>query len=276
MPFCDRGPCAAPGRNGFTVIEFVLAGTIGLLAMGSGFMLYRSQTSMHLRQIDINEAQLTLDYVANVMRTTIVSAGGGLPQGVSGLRKNGNGRGLTTYVNREDLSSTVADELNLDPADGILPVNDITPFDGTGYVMVSRNEDCRLGVMESVNTAAKTVKLKDPSIESALGGADFIYPVEYCSLYVDTTGALRKTLLAEGVAQKDIPLALNIDSMDVSFDQSPDGNGAFTRNITDSSKVSRVKVYVRVKAAHAFTSTPKRSFETIVGVRRGRLYNRAM
>jgi hypothetical protein len=263
-------------QGGFTVIELALAGTIGLLAMGSGFMLYRSQTSMHLRQTDINEAQLTLDYVANAMRTTIVSAGGGLPQGVSGLRKCANGRGLATYVNRDDLSSTVPGELNLDPTDGILPVADITPFDGTGYVLVSRNEECRLGMMESVNADAKTVKLKDPSIESGLGGADFIYPVEYCSLYVDTAGALRRTLLAEGAAQKDIPLALNIDSLDISFDLSPEGNGGFTRDISDSSKVSRVKVFVRVKAAHAFAGSPKRSFETIVGVRRGRLYNRAM
>ncbi|HKP96568.1 MAG TPA: hypothetical protein VJ385_12490 [Fibrobacteria bacterium] len=263
-------------QRGFTVVELALAGTVGMLVVGSGFMLYRSQTGMHLRQNDVNEAQLTVDYVANLMRTTIVSAGGGLPQGASGLRKCAAGRGVATYVNRDDLSSVVVDELNLDPADGVLPVADVTPFDGTGFVMLSHNEDCLLGEMQGVNPGAKTITLKDPTVEAKLAGADFVYPVEYCSLFVDTGGALRRTILAEGSAMKDIPLAVNIDSLDVSFDVSPEGNGGFTRNITDSSRVSRVKVYVRVKGSHALAGATKRSFETIVGVRRGRLYNRAM
>ncbi len=263
-------------QRGFTVVEMALAGTVGMLVAGSGFMLYRSQTSMHLRQNDVNEAQLTVDYVVNNLRTMVVSAGGGLPQGASGLRKCVSGRGVSTYVNRDDRSATVVDELNLNPNDGVLPVNDITPFDGTGFIMVSHNEDCLLGEMQSVDVAAKTITLKDPSLETKLTGANFVYPVEYCSLYVDTMGSLRKTILAEGSTLKNIPLAVNIDSLDVSFDVSADGNGGFTRNITDSSKVSRVKVYVRVKGSHALAGATKRSFETIVGVRRGRLYNRAM
>ncbi|MDB5048296.1 MAG: hypothetical protein JWO30_1367 [Fibrobacteres bacterium] len=269
-------PCPKRRQSGFTIVEMALAGTIGMLVVGSGFMLYRSQTSMHLRQNDVNEAQLTVDYVVNMMRTTVVSAGGGLPQGASGLRKCAAGRGVATYVNRDDLSSIVVDDLNLSLTDGVLPVNDITPFDGAGYIMVSHNEDCLLGEMQSVNTAAKTITLKDPTIESKLAGADFVYPVEYCSLFVDTMGSLRKTILAEGSTMKNIPLAVNIDSLDVSFDVSLEGNGSFIRNITDSSKVSRVRVYVRVKGAHTLVGAMKRNFETIIGVRRGRLYNRAM
>jgi hypothetical protein len=263
-------------QDGFTLVELMLAGTVGMLVVGSGFMLYRSQTKMHLRQGDVTEAQLTVDYVANTLRTMVVSAGGGLPQGASGLRKCANGRGLSTYVNRGDLSATVVDETNLDLNDGVLPVSDISLFDGAGFVMVSHNEDCLLGEMQSVNAAAKTVTLKDASVESRLAGADFVYPVEYCSLYVDTLGSLRKTLLAEGASQQNIPLALNIDSLDVSFDLSADGNGGFTRSLADSNKVSRVKVYVRVSGAHALAGKSKRAFETIIGVRRGRLYNRAM
>jgi Prokaryotic N-terminal methylation motif len=266
----------ARAQRGFTLVEMMLAGTVGMLVVGSGFMLYRSQTSMHLRQGDVTEAQLTVDYVVNTLRTMVVSAGGGLPQGASGLRKSASGRGLSTYVNRGDLSTTVVDELNLDLNDGVLPVSDVSLFDGSGFVMVSHNEDCLLGEMQSVNVAAKTLTLKDPSLETKLAGADFVYPVEYCSLYVDTLGSLRKTILAEGAAQQNIPLAVNIDSLDVSFDVSADGNGGFTRAITDSSKVSRVKVFVRVKGAHVLAGKSKRSFETIVGVRRGRLYNRAM
>ena len=264
------------GQRGFTIVELALAGTVGMLVVGSGFMLYRSQTSMSLRQNDVNEAQLTVDYVVNMMRTTIVSAGGGLPQGASGLRKCANGRGISTYVNRLDQSAIVNDDLNANVTDGILPVSDITPFDGSGYIMVSHNEDCLLGEMRSVSIPGKTITLKDTTIESRLAGADFVYPVEYCSLYVDTGGALRRTILGENSTYQNIPLAVNIDSLDVSFDVSPDGNGGFSRAITDSSKVSRVKVYVRIKGAHTLAGSTKRSFETIIGVRRGRLYNRSM
>jgi hypothetical protein len=142
--------------------------------------------------------------------------------------------------------------------------------------MISRNEECLLAEMESVDVAGKKVRLKNAALEAKMVGADFIYPVEYCSLYVDTTGALRKTILAEGTSWTNIPLAVNIDSLDISYDLSADGNGTFTRNIADSSKVSRVKLYVRVKGAHTLVGSTKRSFETIVGVRRGRLYNRAI
>ncbi|GEM_PF-3697925 len=263
-------------QRGFTIVEMALAGTIGMLVVGSGFMLYRSQTTMHLRQNDVNEAQLTVDYVVNMVRTIVVSAGGGLPQGANGLRKCAGGRGVSSYVNREDLSAMVVDDLNTDSTDGIFPVTDITPFDGSGFVMISRNEECMLAEMQSVDIPGKKVRIKDASIETKLAGADFVYPVEYCSLYVDTVGNLRKTILAEGSIWNNIPLAVNIDSLDISYDLSADGNGTFTRNVADSCKVSRVKLYVRVKGAHTLVGSNKRSFETIVGVRRGRLYNRAI
>ncbi|MEO6095193.1 MAG: hypothetical protein ABIW76_05800 [Fibrobacteria bacterium] len=264
------------GQNGFSIVEMAMAGTIGMLVAGSGFMLYRSQTTMHLRQNDVNEAQLTVDYVANIVRTLVVSAGGGLPQGANGLRKCASGRGVSSYVNREDLSAMVVDELNTDLTDGVFPVSDITPFDGSGFVMISRNEECMLAEMLSVDVAAKQVRLKNAALEATLAGADFIYPVEYCSLYVDTAGALRKTIVAEGSVWNNIPLAVNIDSLDISYDLSADGNGTFTRNVADSNKVSRVKLFVRVKGAHKLVGSTRRNFETIVGVRRGRLYNRSI
>jgi hypothetical protein len=271
-----RGKSAPRGERGFSVMELAIAGTVGMLVVGSGFMLYRSQTKMHLRQNDVNEAQLTVDYVVNTVRTAVVSAGGGLPQGANGLRKCAGGRGLSSYVNREDKSAIVVDELNLDTTDGIFPVTDITPFDGSGYVMISRNEECLLAEMLSVNVPEKKVRLKNAALEAKMVGADFMYPVEYCSLYVDAAGSLRKTILAEGSAWNNIPLAINIDSLDIGYDLSADGNGSFSRNVADSNKISRVKIYVRVKGSHKLAGSTKRSFETIVGVRRGRLYNRAI
>jgi hypothetical protein len=114
---------ARAGQRGFSIVEMAMAGTVGMLVVGSGFMLYRSQTTMHLRQNDVNEAQLTVDYVANTVRTLVVSAGGGLPQGANGLRKCASGRGVSSYVNREDLSAMVVDELNTDTTPSTAPAS---------------------------------------------------------------------------------------------------------------------------------------------------------
>lgn len=275
------GPMARPepkpgSQAGFTVMEMILAATMGLIILVSGFMLYRSQTKMQLRQGDVNEAQLTVDFVQNAVRTMVVSAGGGLPQMATGLRKAANGKGLVTYVNSKNSACTVPDSINTDTADGIIPVTDPTPLVGSGYAFVTHNEEYSLAEIDTVNVSAKTVKLKDASLEKNLGGVDFVYPVEYCSLYVDTAKNLMKTNLGKAAGYKKIPLAMQIDSLNVSYDVSPDGNGSFSLALTDTTKVSRVKLYLRVKGAHALAGTTARTYETIIGIRRGRLYNRAI
>jgi hypothetical protein len=266
----------SPSQSGFSLVETIMALTMGLLILVSGIMLYRSQSKMQLKQSDVNESQLTVDFVVNAVRTMVVSAGGGLPQIATGLRKAASGKGLVTYVNRKNLASAVNDSLNTDWTDGILPLNDATPLMGAGFALVARNESFRIVEIDSVNVGSQSVKIKNAGIETALGGADFVYPVEYCSLYVDSAKNLIKTNTGSTVGNKRIPLAMQIDSLYISYDLSPDGNGTFATTLTDSSKVSRVKLFLKVTGAHTLAGNTARTYETIVGIRRGRLYNRAI
>ena len=263
-------------QAGFTLVEMIMAATMGLMILISGFMLYRSQTNMQLRQSDVNESQLTVDFVVNAVRTMVVSAGGGLPQMTTGLRKAASGKGLVSYVNRNNIACAVPDSMNTDTADGIIPVSDAAPMVGAGYAFVTFNEAYALAEIDTVNVATKTVKLKDANKEKNLGGVDFVYPVEYCSLYVDTAKNLIKTNGGKAAGNTKIPLAMQIDSLNISFDFSTDGNGSFSTALTDTTKVSRVKLFVRVKGAHTLAGGTSRSYETIIGIRRGRLYNRAI
>jgi hypothetical protein len=269
-------PMAQIKQAGFTIVEMLLAATMGLAILTSGFMLYRSQTKMQLRQGDVNEAQLTVDYVTNAVRTMVVSAGGGLPQVATGLRKAANGKGLVTYVNRKNAAASVPDGANTDTADGVIPVSDPTSLVGAGYAFITHDDLYALAQIDTVNVGAKTVKLKNALAEKNIGGADFVYPVEYCSLYVDTAKNLIKSLVGTSAANMKIPLATQIDSLSITYDLSTDGNGAFTSALADTAKVSRVKLYVRVSGAHTLAATTKRVYETIIGIRRGRLYNRAI
>ena len=271
--------------SGFTLVEMVITGTLGLLLASSGFMLYRSQAKMSLKQSDVNEAQLTVDYLMNTVRTMAVSAGGGLPQMANGIRKQATGKGMITYVNPKtlyqissgfttaSLSTLVSQSLNTNITDGSIPVTDITMFDSVAFVYLSRNDKGALAKVSSIDVSGKKVVLGTPSIESGLGGVDFVYPVQYCSLYVDSAKYLRRTYVGKSSGYAQVPLALNIDSLNITYDVSSDGTGSFTNNVTDSSDVSRVKIFVRVKGGHKGSSQIGRNYETIVGIRRGRLFN---
>lgn len=252
-----------------------MAGTMGFMTLTMGFMLYQSQSRMSARQEDVNEAQLTIDYTVNLIRTLAVSAGGGLPQMANGLRRQGSNRGFVTYYNPDDAVSAVQEDLNTDTADGLLPVADPSVFAGVGYAFVTRNEEF---VLSRLLPGAGTGRIKvEASAEQGLGGADFAYPVEYCSLFVDNQGFLRKTFVGRtSEDDRNIPLAAGIDSLQISYDLGSAGNGSFSTSVNDSSRVSRVKVYLRVKGAHTLSGSAKRNYETIVGIRRGRLYNRAI
>jgi len=262
-------------QKGFTLIEMIMASTIGSIILVSGFMLYRSQMKMQLKQGDVNEAQLTVDYVQNAIRTMVVSAGGGLPQMATGLRMTANGAGLVSYVNPKNLATTVPDSLNTDTTNGVIPVLDATPLIGAAWVFVTKDERFFLGKVDTINVPGKVVKLKDANQEKVLGNIDFIYPVVYDSLYVDSAKNLIRATSGISNTLK-IPLATNIDSMNISFDISTDGSGNFSPTITDTTKVSRVKLYLRVKGAHVLAGSTSRTYETIIGIRRGRLYNKAI
>jgi hypothetical protein len=266
--------------RGFSLAEMAIAGTVGFLAVSIGLMLYRAQSKMHLRQTDVNEAQLTVDYVANAMRTLVVSAGGGLPQMVNGLRPAAGGKGLVAYVNPLNLVATVPDGAYADSTaadDGIVPVTDVTPILNTSTVLLTFNENFALAGVQSIDTVAKIIVLKNVAAESSLGGVQFVYPVDYCSLYVDSARNLKKTFIGKSSTFQNIPLAQGIDSISVTYDLSSDGNGTFTNAVADSNKVSRVKLYLRVKGLHSpLAGSTFRKYETIIGVRRGRLYNKAV
>jgi hypothetical protein len=246
------------------------------MVLSLGFMLYRSQTKMNLRQSDAAEAQLTIDYLVNSMRTMVVSAGGGLPQMANGIRKHATGKGITTYVNSLEASSAVVLDSVSDTTDGVIQVVDIAPFTEAAFVLLTRNEEIALARVASVDVPGEKIHLADPSQEDRLGGGAFAYPVEYCSLFVDVDSTLRKSMVGKSESHTRVPLAVNVDSIDVSYDLSPAGNGTFTNAVTDSSKISRVKLFVRVSGEHRLAGTTKRSYETIIGVRRGRLYNGAI
>ncbi len=263
-------------QGGFTAVEMILASTLGMMILISGFMLYRSQTKMQLKQSDVNEAQLTIDYVTNAVRTMVVSAGGGLPQFSTGIRKPASGNSFVTYVNRSNLASYVVDSLNTSATDGIIPISDATPFVNMGYAVITHDEMYALCEIDTAKVGDKTIKIKNPAAESALGGVDFAYPVEYCSLYVDTAHNLIKTNSGQEAGNLKIPLATQIDSLNISYDISADGNGTFTTAINDTTKISRVKLFIKVKGAHTLVGSTSRSYETIIGIRRGRLYNRAI
>jgi len=263
-------------QRGFTLIEMALAGTMGLAVLTTGFALYRYQTRTQITQSDSTDAQMTIDYIVSSVRTLAVSAGGGLPQAANGLRHQKNAKGLTVYYNPEDASTTVDQALNTNLTDGVLPVTDITLFMEAGYVLVMNDTATALSAIGSVDWANDKITLATPSIEANLGQIDLVYPVYYCSLYVDGTGNLRKSFLGQGASLKRIPLAQNIDSLNISYDVSSEGNGAFITTLTDANKISRVKIFVRIRPSHAIAGSRNRTFETIIGIRRGRLYNRTI
>ncbi len=262
------------GEAGFTLIEAILAATIGLIVLTSGFFLYKSQTSMSLKQEDTNTSLMTIDYVVDMVRTMVISAGGGLPQMVNGLRSQGDGTGLVAYFNPNDLYTAVT-SANTDTTDGVIPVAQASIFDSAGYVLLTNGDAFALSAISSLDTAAKTLTVP-AAVETALGKADFAYPVVYDSLYVDGSRYLRQTQVNQGTDNANVPLAFDIDSLNLSYDVSANGDGTFSDSINDSSKVSRVKVFIRVKAEHTAAGSATRQYETIVGIRRGRLYNRGV
>jgi hypothetical protein len=275
-------PASRGRQGGFSLAELAIAGTIGFMALSLGLMLYRTQSKMHLRQTDVNEAQLTVDYVVNAMRTMVISAGGGLPQMANGLRKAAGGKGIVTYVNPLNLVATVADGAYDDTSadnDGVIPLKDARPLVGYPLVMITHNEDFYLAKVQALDTVLKTLTLQQAWMEDTLDGVDFVYPVDYCSLYVDTAKNLIKTWVGKDTSFQNIPLAQGIDSLSLTFDLSPDGNAkdsSFTPNVADSNKVSRVKLSLRVRGLHTpLAGSTFRKYETIIGVRRGRLYNKA-
>lgn len=246
----------------------MIALILGVIIYLIGFNFYLAHFREQVRETDVNAAQQTVSYATNLIRDKVISAGGGLPMSTSGIVGNSGNHLLCAYNNPTNNFASFDAVNNHAKKDGRLPVDTIDIFDGASYVYVVGNGDTLLKITQ-IHVQNKWIKV-DPKIDEDVFAPQYLYPVMMQCIYLDADSLKMDT--TQTPSPSGVPLAIHIDTLQVSFDCSRNGNGTFTNSVNSGQIISRVKVYVVARGRQTASGVVvSRRLETTIGIRRGRI-----